>query len=159
MVNSNAQRQHQRQKSAMPPEVTLIDTYYGLLGLHPAASNIAIRRSYRQLSKKYHPDTTQLPSQVAKNKFQRLNEAYAVLSSPEQRSLYDLKIGYSRLNVIQAPSWSESESNQNSNYSRTAYLDPTDRPFSSGEIFVLTLLGLTFVGCLLLVMIMAYLQS
>jgi curved DNA-binding protein CbpA len=155
MVNSNSPRQ---KSATLPPQVTLINTYYGLMGLHPAASNIAIRRSYRQLSKKYHPDTTQLPYQVAKVKFQRLNEAYAVLSSPEQRSLYDLKIGYSRLNVIQAPSWSEPESNQNSNYSRTAYLDPTDRPLSSGEIFVLTLLGLTFVGCLLLVIIMAYLR-
>ncbi|MEM7761899.1 MAG: J domain-containing protein, partial [Cyanobacteria bacterium P01_A01_bin.40] len=79
-----------------------------------------------------------------------------VLSSPEKRSLYDLKIGYSRLNVIQAPNWSEPDLNQ---YSRTAYLDPTDRPLSSGEIFVLVLLGLTFAGCLLLVMVVAYLRS
>ena len=85
-----------------------------------------------------------------------MNEAYAVLSSPEQRSLYDLKIGYSRINVIQAPNWSEPNSQQ---YSRTAYLDPTDRPLSSGEIFVLLLLGLTFVGCLLLVLVIAYLRG
>ncbi|MEO1800715.1 MAG: J domain-containing protein [Cyanobacteria bacterium J06629_2] len=140
----------------MPDQSKLINTYYGLMGLHPSASNIAIRRAYRQLSKKYHPDTTQLPPNVATSKFQRLNEAYAVLSSPEKRSLYDLKIGYSRLNVIQAPSWSEPESNQ---YSKTAYLDPTDRPLSSGEIFVLVLLGLTFAGCLLLVLIVAYLRG
>ncbi len=126
------------------------------MGLHPSVSNIAIRRTYRQLSKKYHPDTTQLPPSVATAKFQRLNEAYAVLSSPEQRSLYDLKIGYSRINVIQAPNWSEPNSQQ---YSRTAYLDPTDRPLSSGEIFVLLLLGLTFVGCLLLVLVVAYLRG
>jgi len=140
----------------LPDQSKLINTYYGLMGLHPSASNIAIRRAYRQLSKKYHPDTTQLPPNVATSKFQRLNEAYAVLSSPEKRSLYDLKIGYSRLNVIQAPSWSEPESNQ---YSKTAYLDPTDRPLSSGEIFVLVLLGLTFAGCLLLVLIVAYLRG
>lgn len=146
-----------RQKSATsPPEVRLLNSYYGLMGLHPSASNIAIRRAYRQLSKKYHPDTTQLPASVATAKFQRLNEAYAVLSSPEQRSLYDLKIGYSRLNVIQAPKWSEPDSQQ---YSRTAYLDPTDRPLSSGEIFVLVLLGLTFLGCLLLVLVIAYLRG
>lgn len=156
MVNSNSSRQT---SASLPPQVTLINSYYGLMGLHPSASNIAIRRSYRQLSKKYHPDTTILPSSVATDKFQRLNEAYAVLSSPEKRSLYDLKIGYSRLNVIQAPSWSEPESNQGANYSRTAYLDPTDRPLSSGEIFVLVLLGLTFAGCLLLVMIVAYLRG
>jgi curved DNA-binding protein CbpA len=156
MVNSNSTRQT---STTLPPQVTLINSYYGLMGLHPAASNIAIRRSYRQLSKKYHPDTTTLPPGVATNKFQRLNEAYAVLSSPEKRSLYDLKIGYSRLNVIQAPSWSEPESNQGANYSRTAYLDPTDRPLSAGEIFVLVLLGLTFIGCFLLVVIVAYLRG
>jgi curved DNA-binding protein CbpA len=156
MVNSNSSRQT---SATLPPQVTLINSYYGLMGLHPSASNIAIRRSYRQLSKKYHPDTTTLPSSVATDKFQRLNEAYAVLSSPEKRSLYDLKIGYSRLNVIQAPSWSEPESNQRDNYSRTAYLDPTDRPFSAGEIFVLVLLGLTFIGCFLLVAIVAYLRG
>jgi curved DNA-binding protein CbpA len=32
-------------------------TYYALLGLHPSASAIEIRRAYRELSKKYHPDT------------------------------------------------------------------------------------------------------
>ena len=153
MVNFNSQRQ---KSATLPAQSRLVDTYYGLMGLHPSASNIVIRRAYRQLSKKYHPDTTELPSNIATGKFQRLNEAYAVLSSPEKRSLYDLKIGYSRLNVIQAPSWSEPESNQ---YSKTAYLDPTDRPLSSGEIFVLVLLGLTFVGCLLLVVIVAYLRG
>ena len=151
MVNPNSNRQ----KSVIPPQIKLANTYYGLMGLHPSASNIAIRRTYRQLSKKYHPDTTELPSSIAIAKFQRLNEAYAVLSSPEQRSLYDLKIGYSRLNVIQAP-WSEPDSNR---YSRTAYLDPTDRPLSSGEVFVLVLLGLTFIGCLALVATVAYLRG
>ncbi len=152
MVNPNSNRQ---KSTVLPPQVKLINTYYGLMGLHPSASSIAIRRSYRQLSKKYHPDTTELAADLATAKFQRLNEAYAVLSSPERRSLYDLKIGYSRLNVIQAPSWSEPDVNQ---YSRTAYLDPTDRPLSSGEIFVLLLLGLTFAGCLILVIVMAYLR-
>ena len=153
MVNSNSSRQ---KSATLPNQTRLVSTHYDLMGLHPSASNIAIRRTYRQLSKKYHPDTTELPPTVATAKFQRLNEAYAVLSSPEKRSLYDLKIGYSRLNVIQAPSWSEPESER---YSRTAYLDPTDRPLSSGEIFVLVLLGLTFVGCLLLVMVVAYLRG
>lgn len=153
MVNPNYSRQ---KSTVLPPQIKLINTYYGLMGLHPSASSIVIRRTYRQLSKKYHPDTTELPANLATAKFQRLNEAYAVLSSPERRSLYDLKIGYSRLNVIQAPSWSEPDSNQ---HSRTAYLDPTDRPLSSGEIFVLVLLGLTFVGCLILVMVVAYLRG
>ena len=57
MVNPNFNRQ---KSTTLPPQVKLIDSYYGLMGLHPSASNIAIRRAYRQLSKKYHPDTTEL---------------------------------------------------------------------------------------------------
>jgi hypothetical protein len=146
----------QQKSITLPPQTRLINTYYGLMGLHPSVSNIVIRRTYRQLSKKYHPDTTELPPQEATVKFQRLNEAYAVLSSPEKRSLYDLKIGYSRLNVIQAPSYMASDREQSL---RTAYLDPTDRPLSSGEIFVLVLLGVTFIGCLALVGAIAYLRG
>ena len=151
MVNPNSQ--HSQPKSAIPSQTKLIKTYYDLMNLHPSASTIVIRRTYRQLSKEYHPDTTKLPGNIATAKFQKLNEAYATLSSPEKRSLYDLKIGYSRLNVIQAPSWSEPDREK---WSKTAYLDPTDRPLSSGEIFVLVLLGLTFIGCIVLVMAIAY---
>ena len=152
MVNPNSQ--HNQPKSAtLPSQTKLIKTYYDLMNLHPSASTIVIRRTYRQLSKEYHPDTTKLPANIATAKFQKLNEAYATLSSPEKRSLYDLKIGYSRLNVIQAPSWSEPDQEE---WSRTAYLDPTDRPLSSGEIFVLVLLGLTFIGCIVLVIAIAY---
>lgn len=141
----------------LPRSSSVINTYYGILGLHPAASVVDIRRSYRRLSKKYHPDTTELPPSVATAKFQRLNEAYATLSSPQKRSLYDLKIGYSRINVIQAPQgWEAQNKPRNSS---SAYLDPTDRPLSSGEIFVLFLLGATFIGCLLLVVAVAYLRG
>lgn len=141
----------------IPKSVKVVDTYYGIFGLHPSVSVIEIRRRYRQLSKEYHPDTTDLPPSQAKAKFQRLNEAYGTLSNPQRRSLYDLKIGYSRINVIQAPTgWEKPEEKFSS---RTAYLDPTDRPLSSGEIFVLFLLGATFVGCILLVLTVAYLRG
>lgn len=125
--------------------------YYALLGLHPSASPIEIRRAYRELSKRYHPDTTELPATTATAKFQQLNEAYATLSNPERRGLYDQNIGYSRINVIQPPPGFNHQVNQpQRKYSSSAYLDPTDRPLSAGEIFALFILGLTFVGCLLL---------
>ena len=155
MVYSNQNRD--RQTKTIPDRSKLINNYYDLMDLHPSASTIAIRRAYRQLSKKYHPDTTLLPASVAVAKFQRLNEAYAVLSSPEARSLYDLKIGYSRINVIQAPAWSNPDDDDK--YSRTAYLDPTDRPLSSGEIFMLVLLAITFIGCVGLVTVVAYFRG
>ncbi len=126
-------------------------SYYALLGLHPGASPIEIRRAYRDRSKLYHPDTTDLPTDTATRKFQQLNEAYATLSNPERRVAYDQKIGYSRLHVIQPPPDFNTpvHHRQKTNYS-SAYLDPTDRPLSAGEIFALFILGLTFIGCILL---------
>lgn len=125
-------------------------TYYSLLGLHPSASVIDIRRAYRELSKRYHPDTTDLPTAIATPKFQQINEAYATLSHPERRLSYDLKIGYSRFGVIQAPPDLNHPISRSHDWSKSAYLDPSDRPLSSGEIFALFMLVLTFVGCLLL---------
>jgi curved DNA-binding protein CbpA len=131
--------------------IPIQSSYYGLLGLHPSASPVEIRRAYRELSKRYHPDTTELPAVTATAKFQQLNEAYATLSNPERRVLYDQKIGYSRINVIQAPPNFHSLHEQTRpKYSSSAYLDPNDRPLSAGEIFALFILGLTFLGCLLL---------
>lgn len=46
-------------------------TYYELLGLHPSADGAAIRKSYRRLSKLYHPDTTELDREVARIKFEK----------------------------------------------------------------------------------------
>jgi curved DNA-binding protein CbpA len=131
--------------------VTQNPDYYLLMGLHPSASPLEIRRAYRELSKRYHPDTTDLPTDTATQKFQQLNEAYATLSNPERRVTYDQSIGYSRLNVIQAPAnLNIPVSQKTPTYSSSAYLDPTDRPLSAGEIFALFILGLTFVGCILL---------
>lgn len=125
-------------------------TYYSLLGLHPSASVTDIRRAYRELSKRYHPDTTNLPAAVATTKFQQINEAYATLSNPERRLNYDLRIGYSRLTVVQPPPDLNRPVSRSYDSSKSAYLDATDRPLSSGEIFALFIMGLTILGCLLL---------
>lgn len=134
-------------------------SYYTLLGLHPSASAMDIRRAYRELSKQYHPDTTSLPKAIATAKFQELNQAYATLSHLERRSNYDLQIGYSRLSVIQSPSYSDRLSQSATKFSRSAYLDPSDRPLSAGELFALSLLGLTFVGCLLLAIVVGLIRG
>lgn len=130
-------------------------TYYELLGLRPNASVQEIRRAYRDMSKLYHPDTTELESAIAVPKFQALNEAYATLSSPEKRIAYDYKIGFSRISVIQPlPDMSEEKGHRSS-----AYLDPTDRPLSAGELFALFILGITFVACLILVVTLGLTQT
>jgi hypothetical protein len=152
------QEQNTRQSTArqLSPQTRLLNSHYAILGLHPSASAIDIRRAYRELSKRYHPDTTLLAAEVATFKFQRLNEAYAILSNPERRSLYDLKIGYSRYQVPLEPSTMDTD---DQGLSRTAYLDPNDRPLSAGEIFALCLLGLTLVGCLGLALLVAWLRG
>ncbi len=150
------------QSSTKKPPVSCQTTHYALLGLYPSAGETQIRQAYRDLSRLYHPDTTNLPPQVAKQKFQQLNEAYATLSSPERRRLYDLNIGYSRVAVaapqstiytkrhssINAPSI-----NQQSEKSASVYLDPTDRPLSAGELFALFIMLLTLVACLIIAII------
>ena len=134
-------------------------SYYGVLELYPSATPLDIRRAYRELSKRYHPDTTLLAADIATVKFQRLNEAYATLSNPDRRAIYDLQIGYSRWNVIQAPADPLSVSPPDKFGGRSAYLDPSDRPLSAGEIFALGLLGLTLVGCLGLAVLIAWLRG
>ena len=139
--------------------------YYERLGLRPNASVQDIRRAYRDLSKLYHPDTTELESAIAIPKFQAINEAYATLSSPEKRLTYDYKNGFSRLSVMQSFMESDrSASAVNSSakankYSSNAYLDPTDRPLSAGEFFALFILGITFIACLLLVVTLSLTKS
>jgi len=109
------------------------------------------RSAYRDLSKLYHPDTTAMPPAIATTKFQQLNEAYATLSSPERRLVYDQKNGYSRVVVAQPlPSLNQPTPRTPSYPSSSAYLDPTDRPLSAGEVFAVFILGLTVVGCLVL---------
>jgi DnaJ domain len=125
--------------------------YYSMLGLHPSATPIEIRRAYRHLSKEYHPDTTELPAAEAHIKFQELNQAYAILSNPTRRLLHDQSIGYSRVRVMQAP-----PTRVNGEWeSKSAYLDPIDRPLSPGEIFMLLLLIGCFAVCIGLVLLVA----
>lgn len=129
-----------------------VSNHYDLLRVKPTASPQEIRRAYRDLSKLYHPDTTKLPPEVATEKFQSLNEAYATLSNPEKRVAYDYSVGISRVAVIQAPAYLNRPASQRSYYEKSnAYLDPTDRALSAGELFALFILGVTFVGCLVLV--------
>lgn len=134
--------------------------HYELLGVKPTASAQDIRRAYRELSKLYHPDTTELSSAISTQKFQALNEAYGILSNPEQRLTYDQKIGYSRFYVSQSPKDVRNSSRSDQPFeSRYTYLDATDRPLSAGEIFALFILGVTFMACLTLVFILGIADS
>ena len=62
--------------------------YYEVLGVGRDASEDAIKKAYRTLAKKYHPDMNP-GDKDAEVKFKEINEAYAVLSDPEKKSRYD----------------------------------------------------------------------
>jgi curved DNA-binding protein len=61
--------------------------YYKTLGIKKDATDNDIKKAFRRLAKTYHPDANPNPS--AEAKFKEINEAYATLSDPEKRKLYD----------------------------------------------------------------------
>ncbi len=62
--------------------------YYDVLGVQKGASDDEIKKSYRKLARKYHPDLNKDNPQAAE-KFKEVNEAYEVLSDKDKRSKYD----------------------------------------------------------------------
>lgn len=62
--------------------------YYKILGIDKKASEKDIKKAYRKLARKYHPDLNP-DDKVAEQKFKELNEANEVLSNPENRKKYD----------------------------------------------------------------------
>lgn len=71
--------------------------YFEQLGVSRVSTTIEIKKAYRKLANKYHPDRDD--SHEAKEKFQLIQKAYDVISEPKKRSLY-LKSNYT---VITAP--------------------------------------------------------
>ena len=61
--------------------------YYEILGTSRDADREEIKRAYRQLARKYHPDVNKEPG--AEDTFKEINRAYEVLSEPELRARYD----------------------------------------------------------------------
>jgi curved DNA-binding protein len=62
--------------------------YYRTLGLNRNDSQEEVKKAYRRLALKYHPDRNRDDSE-AENTFKKIGEAYAVLSDPEKRRIYD----------------------------------------------------------------------
>ena len=63
--------------------------YYKILGVSRDADASAIKKAYRSLAMKYHPDRNPGKEKEANEKFKEINEAYEVLANSEKRSAYD----------------------------------------------------------------------
>src|SRR6266481_239708 len=70
--------------------------YYAALGVKKTASAEEIRKAFRKLARKYHPDVN--PDKSAEEKFKAISEANDVLSDPKKRKVYD-QLGYYSDNI------------------------------------------------------------
>ena len=127
-------------------------TYYKILGVNENASNNELRKAFCKLSIELHPDTTSLELEDAKNKFQKVLEAYENLNNSNLRKIYDEKLQVN----------SKKPNKTNLNVLNPLVMDANNqqlvgnrRPFSNGEMFSLFLLIIIILISLFLAILMA----
>ncbi|MBW1732595.1 MAG: J domain-containing protein [Deltaproteobacteria bacterium] len=72
----------------------MLKDYYGILGVSPDASEEEIKKAYRSLAKRYHPDRNR-GNPASEERLKEINEAYDILGDKEKRRLYDLQVSRS----------------------------------------------------------------
>lgn len=108
--------------------------YYKILGVTKTATQDEIKKSYRKLAQKYHPDKNP-GNKVAEDKFKEISEANEVLSDPDKRSKYD-NLGSSWNNFSQSGG-KQDDFNWNEwfNKSQNAGNNPNSRKQTVGDYF------------------------
>ena len=126
--------------------------YYKILGVNENASNNELRKAFCKLSIELHPDTTSLELEDAKNKFQKVLEAYENLNNSNLRKIYDEKLQVN----------SKKPNKTNLNVLNPLVMDANNqqlvgnrRPFSNGEMFSLFLLIIIILISLFLAILIA----
>ena len=127
-------------------------TYYKILGVSENAANQELRKAFCKLSIELHPDTTSLELEDAKNKFQKVLEAYENLNNSNLRKIYDEKLQVN----------SKKPNKTNLNVLNPLVMDANNqqlvgnrRPFSNGEMFSLFLLIIIILISLFLAILIA----
>ena len=127
-------------------------SYYEILGVRENASNQELRKAFCKLSIELHPDTTSLELEDAKNKFQKVLEAYENLNNSNLRKIYDDKLQVN----------SKKPNKTNLNVLNPLVMDANNqqlvgnrRPFSNGEMFSLFLLIIIILISLFLAILIA----
>ena len=127
-------------------------TYYKILGVNENASSHQLRKAFCKLSLELHPDTTSLELEDAKNKFQKVLEAYENLNNSNLRKIYDEKLQVN----------SKKPNKTNLNVLNPLVMDANNqqlvgnrRPFSNGEMFSLFLLIIIILISLFLAILIA----
>jgi len=110
--------------------------YYKTLGVSKTATQDEIKKAYRKLAVKYHPDKNK-GNKEAENKFKEVNEANEVLSDPEKRKKYD-ELGenwkyYQQSGDTGGFDWSQYTNQGNQGYSNYRYEGDFDDTFSGSE--------------------------
>ncbi|AJS61102.1 J domain-containing protein [Paenibacillus sp. IHBB 10380] len=94
--------------------------YYQILGVGRDAQAVEIKQAYRQLAKRYHPDTNQ-GSEEAAQRFKQIHEAYEVLSKESSRQAYDAKSASANSQNTHQRKNAQSESTGRSKTNPTAF--------------------------------------
>jgi len=128
---------------------------YELLGISPSANNAELRQAFRKLSKRLHPDTTSLPSDEATSQFQKVCEAYDLLSDPVLRANYDLKIEKQK-DLISQKKETYLTNIKPVQFSKSIGVR---RPLSGGELFSLLLLIISILLSLVLGVFIAFIRG
>jgi molecular chaperone DnaJ len=91
--------------------------YYAILGVSQSANFLEIKKSYRKLAKKYHPDKNKSP--LAEEAIKKINEAFEILSDRRKRKQYDLEAS----NIYDAndSTYEEKEENLSDQMQRNSY--------------------------------------